>query len=499
MAKEYNGYRVVELEGLKDLNLVRIVNAQTNRCVGTCAPEVAEEFCNSLPSAGAVPEVTPPPVPKPAKPAKSSTKPATKSADQTPKPAKPETRKPKNDAVGDTDVKNVPLSTLITALKLEYQESHAGEEWLVPVECCIAENGVIFNKLNNPSDRKTRTLSDEEIAMLKFTPDGNVKLCKEYLHSDGTTAAVDKEGLSFVFDMDKVAEGEKSGEFPLYLLRKGGGNSLLKAWHVQDPATYADKSRAIVYDLETTGVKPDENGNEPEILQLTIMDFNGKALVNEYYKPENITDWSDAAAVNGITADLVANCPTFRSRLPEIQKIFDNATLVVGYNSAHFDDNIIKKWGVVFNDAPHYDVMVHYQKVFGMHGFAFCGNGNKYLMQKLTLAYLDCIGNREGAKETVLGAHDALNDTRMTLELFYALQTNDLVRDTPHWISLFLREVVRNKNHAFGTQEEATKIWTDMFYLPPAKRIDAIKEAAGKNGFGTTPKTWNLAPFCKIP
>ena len=132
-----------------------------------------------------------------------------------------------------------------------------------------------------------------------------------------------------------------------------------------------------------------------------------------------------------------------------------------------------------------------------MHGLEQYGKGNSYLMQKLTLAYLDCIGNVGGAKETVLGAHDAANDTRMTLQLFEALQTNDLTRDTPHWVSLFFRGIVRNKGKVFGSQEEATKLWTDMFYLSMKDRIAAMREHAGRGGFPALPKVWDLARYCK--
>lgn len=503
MQKEVNGYLVVEVAALKSLGLVRIINSLTNRCVGTCSPDEADHIRESLPPAADNLPVAPTASVDVKKLTKNSATTARVSSGGTTSGAKTAKNAQSSGTNGgstadgtDLQGKDVRLSTLITALRKEYKASHANQVWRVPVECCIASGGVIMNSLNNPSDRKKRTFSDEEIGMLVFSPDGVVRLCKEYEHSDGTIATVDKEGLNFVFDMDKVKVAEDNGVFPLQLLRKGG--KLTSAWHIQDSSTYADRSRAIVYDLETTGVKDDENGNPPEILQLTVMDFNGKVVLNDYFKPEYTLDWSEAAAVNGITAEVVAGKASFRSRLPEIQALFDNATLIVGYNSNSFDDGVLKKNGITFKeDVPHYDVMLHYQKVFGMHGLEQYGKGNSYLMQKLTLAYLDCIGNVGGAKETVLGAHDAANDTRMTLQLFEALQTNDLTRDTPHWVSLFFRGIVRNKGKVFGSQEEATKLWTDMFYLPMKDRIDAMRKHAGKGGFPALPKVWDLARYCK--
>lgn len=508
MQKEVNGYTVVEVEALKSLGLVRIINSKTSRCVGTCSPDEADALRMALPEATNNLPVAPTPATKSSsgRSGKTSSGRSVSSSKSTETPVA-DTKSVPKDANGaktncptsvekNSDTDSSTLSALLLALKSEYEDSHKNTVWRVPVECVVASRGIIVNSRNNPSDKKKRTLSDEEIAMLVFTPDGEIHLRKEYEHSDGSVSTVDKEGLNFTFDLQKVAEAEKSGGFPLRLLRKGG--KLTTGWHVQDPATYADRTRAIVYDLETTGIKDDANGNPPEVLQLTIMDFNGNLVLNDYFKPEYTTDWSEASAVNGITEDVVAGKASFRSRLPEIQAMFDNATLIVGYNSNTFDDNVLKKNGITFNpEVPHYDVMLQYQKVFGMHGPEFYGKGNQYLMQKLTLAYLDCIGNADGAKETVLGAHDAANDTRMTLQLFDALQTRDLVRGTPHWISLFFRDIVRNKDKAFGSQEKATALWTSMFYQSSKDRLQSMREHAGKGGFPSLPSVFDLQAYCK--
>lgn len=503
MEKEINGYYAVEVGALKSLGLVRIINGKTSRCVGTCSPDEADAVRRSLPVAQDDTPIAPTASTATKSSAKKSVGVTSKSAtntvaaDKSAKSGATNESKTSSTSVGNnSETDNITLSALLLALKEEYQNSHANTVWRVPVECCIASGGVIMNSRNNPSDHKKRTFSDEEIGMLVFSPDGEIRLCKEYEHSDGSLSTVDKEGLNFIFDLEKVKTAEESDQFPLRLLRKGG--KLTTGWHVQDPATYADRSRAIVYDLETTGIKDDAQGNPPEILQLTIMNFNGKVVLNDYFKPEYTTDWSEASAVNGITEEVVEGKASFRSRLPEIQALFDNATLIVGYNSNSFDDTVLKKNGLVFQEGvPHYDVMLQYQKVFGMHGPEYYGKGNQYLMQKLTLAYLDCIGNVGGAKETVLGAHDASNDTRMTLQLFEALQTKDLTRNTPHWVSLFFRDIVRNKDKAFGSQEKATELWTSMFYQDSKSRLQSMREHSGKGGFPALPKVWDLAQFCK--
>ena len=63
-------------------------------------------------------------------------------------------------------------------------------------------------------------------------------------------------------------------------------------------------ARIIVFDTETTGVTEDD-----EIIQLSIIDGNGKTLINEYVHPYWKKDWAAAARVNGITPEMVKDAP----------------------------------------------------------------------------------------------------------------------------------------------------------------------------------------------
>lgn len=58
-------------------------------------------------------------------------------------------------------------------------------------------------------------------------------------------------------------------------------------------------TKIIVFDTETTGVTEDD-----EIIQLSIIDGNGKTLINEYVHPYWKKDWAAAARVNGITPEI---------------------------------------------------------------------------------------------------------------------------------------------------------------------------------------------------
>ena len=87
------------------------------------------------------------------------------------------------------------------------------------------------------------------------------------------------------------------------------------------------KKNVIVLGTETTGI--DEKA---EILQLSIIDTDGKVLYNKYFKPAHHTAWDEAMKINGITPEMVANCNTFEEMLPEIEEILSKADCIMGYN-----------------------------------------------------------------------------------------------------------------------------------------------------------------------
>lgn len=65
------------------------------------------------------------------------------------------------------------------------------------------------------------------------------------------------------------------------------------------------KYKAIVIDTETTGL----NAGVDELLQVSIIDDEGKTLFNSYIKPSKTKSWDSAMAVNHITPEMVANAP----------------------------------------------------------------------------------------------------------------------------------------------------------------------------------------------
>lgn len=158
----------------------------------------------------------------------------------------------------------------------------------------------------------------------------------------------------------------------------------------------------ICIDCETTGLNPDED----ELLQVSICNGAGVKLFNSYVRPVNHKSWDEAAAINGITPEMVANAPDFSKIRPCIQSIVDEAALIVGYNF-QFDQQFLANAGIAF-DSRLFDAMLEYAE-FRQE---YKENG-KVKFFKLVDAAADC--------GYTFNAHDALEDAKATVVVFNRL------------------------------------------------------------------------------
>ena len=63
--------------------------------------------------------------------------------------------------------------------------------------------------------------------------------------------------------------------------------------------------RYVILDTETTGVKKTD-----EIIQITVINLDGNALLNENIRPTKRRRIpKDATAIHGLTMDVLAECP----------------------------------------------------------------------------------------------------------------------------------------------------------------------------------------------
>lgn len=165
----------------------------------------------------------------------------------------------------------------------------------------------------------------------------------------------------------------------------------------------------IVLDTETTGLSSDYD----EILQLSIIDNNGNTLYNQYFKPQHCSEWEQAQAINGISPEMVKNCPTIDTELLKIQAIFASVRKIVGYN-IFFDLDFLLAGGVdIAEDTEIVDVMRDFAEIYGEWNDYYAD----YKWQKLTTC-----ANYYGYDWGDDTAHDSLSDCRATLFCYKAMK-----------------------------------------------------------------------------
>lgn len=86
--------------------------------------------------------------------------------------------------------------------------------------------------------------------------------------------------------------------------------------------------KLVVVDLETTG----QSVNRNEILQIAIIDENGRKLLNQYCKPRRIHEWERSIEIHGISPILVQNCPYFSDIKPYVIDILSRTEKIVSYD-----------------------------------------------------------------------------------------------------------------------------------------------------------------------
>lgn len=166
-----------------------------------------------------------------------------------------------------------------------------------------------------------------------------------------------------------------------------------------------DNTDCVVLDTETTGL------NQGEIVQIAIIDSDGKTLLDTLVQPKEPIP-ADATAIHGITDDMVVNAPTWREVSPKVLDILQGKTVII-YNAV-YDRKMMhqtaERWGM-----PKTDWKTHAEFVCAMEAYAeFWGDWNSYHQsyrwQRLTQAV-----SQQGLE--VANAHNALGDCLMTLAL----------------------------------------------------------------------------------
>ena len=158
--------------------------------------------------------------------------------------------------------------------------------------------------------------------------------------------------------------------------------------------------RIICLDVETT----DKSPGTAEILQLSIIDFDNNVLFNHYIKPDKAKSWPGAEAINKISPKMVSNEHTIDYYRDELEKIFEEADLIVAYNGDTYDIPIIARYGFDIKNKRSYDVMLEFAPIYG----EWDSYHDSYTWQKLITCaeYYGYHGHNY---------HDSLEDIRATL------------------------------------------------------------------------------------
>jgi len=193
-------------------------------------------------------------------------------------------------------------------------------------------------------------------------------------------------------------------------------------------------SNIICFDTETTGIDPRVGD---EMLSLAIIDGDGNELFNKRFRPTNKKNlefgWPEAEKINHISLKDVITLPTFEHYRDEVQKIFDDADEIVGFNTA-FDIKMVKAGKIKLPDMDYAQALTKCDRKHGkplvvhdvmrMYSDTFGGKWPKLVALAEKYRY-----NWQG------DAHDALFDTKATLYCFEKLQeeiknANSVLRGT---------------------------------------------------------------------
>lgn len=165
----------------------------------------------------------------------------------------------------------------------------------------------------------------------------------------------------------------------------------------------------LFFDTETTGLT-----SEDEILSISIIDGNGKILLDTIVKPEHHIEWEKAEQINHIYPDMVKDKPTVRELRPILQAIFSDCKLLIAYNMEFDIQFLLSALGV--NDKEHLDFdtqccMLKFAEIYG-ESIEYFG---EYKWQGLSTAMEYYNLQWKGS------AHSSLADTYACRDVWYAM------------------------------------------------------------------------------
>lgn len=90
----------------------------------------------------------------------------------------------------------------------------------------------------------------------------------------------------------------------------------------------SNPSHMIVIDIETTGYE-----YRDDVLQVSVIDGDGRILLNSYVKPYYQSYWQPEVGISYIFPEKVADAPELHELIPQMKGILDSCDTVIGYNT----------------------------------------------------------------------------------------------------------------------------------------------------------------------
>lgn len=158
----------------------------------------------------------------------------------------------------------------------------------------------------------------------------------------------------------------------------------------------------LIFDSEFTD-------NTGELLELSIFNIEGEEIYHSYFKPKKAKTWG--LHPHNISPEMVADKPSFDKERAKLQKIFDGASYLVGFETTSDLDHLFEQ-GIKG---------LYHKKMIELRDLYWFARGNEDGLGLFSTPGLDKCIMVLGFSFDEHGAHSASGDTKATWELFMRL------------------------------------------------------------------------------
>ena len=171
------------------------------------------------------------------------------------------------------------------------------------------------------------------------------------------------------------------------------------------------EKKPIFIDTETTGF-----ANNSEIVEISIVDHDGKALFDSLVKPIGVIP-PDAFQVHGISTAMTAGALTWQEIWPKVDQILSGR--IVGFYNEEFDVRMMQQSGQQYGMAwnPSWQGTFCIMKLYARYYGDWMPSKQDYKYQSLTNAGRQCRIN-------LPNTHRSLADTLLTRALLMHMASN---------------------------------------------------------------------------